>query len=57
MEYEYDSEREVTYHYRDHCADSPPAAEGETPPKCPACGGTGTVLLLVSALPCEACGG
>jgi hypothetical protein len=57
MEYEYDSEREVTYHYRYHRADSPRAAAGETPSECPACGGTGKVLLLVSTRHCEACGG
>jgi hypothetical protein len=40
-----------------YSANGEPAAPDETPADCPACRGTGKVMLLVSTRPCEACGG
>ena len=40
-----------------HIGDGEPVGRDEAPGDCPACRGTGKLMLLVSATPCQACGG
>jgi RecJ-like exonuclease len=55
MAEEHHQEGEVRYY--DYSIDGKPVEPDKVPGDCPACRGTGKVLLLVSARPCEACGG